>query len=206
MPFFESPFTRRTLLLGGCAAAVLLLATPFVARAFVVPGASMESTILVGDHLIVGRLHSPPRLGDLVSFHPPQSPEQSFIKRVAGLPGDRLHFVNKVLFRNGEAVNEPYVQHSTSFVDPYRDNFPSEPNFPLPDSGKKMLAEHLVNGEIVVPAGCYFVLGDNRDNSLDSRYWGFVSETALQGTPLMVYWSKDPNGGTRWSRTFQPLK
>ncbi len=206
MSFSKSLFTRRAVLVGVCAAAVLLLATPFVARAFVVPGDSMESTILVGDHLIVGRLHYPPRLGDLVAFHPPHSPEQSFIKRVAGLPGDRLHLENKVLFRNGEAVNEPYVQHSTTFVDPYRDNFPSETHFAIPESGRRMLAEHRAGRDVVVPAGHYFVLGDNRDNSLDSRYFGFVPEASLQGTPLIVYWSKDPNGGTRWARTFQRLR
>ncbi|MGJ5820022.1 signal peptidase I [Paludibaculum fermentans] len=206
MPSIRSLTRRRALLIGSCAAAVLLLGTPFVARGFVVPGASMESTILVGDHLIVGTLHGRPALGDVIAFRSPAEPQHIFIKRIAGMPGDRIHFVNKLLFRNGKAVNEPYAWHGTTFVDQYRDNFPAEANISLPDSGKKMLAEHRESGEIVVPAGCYFVLGDNRDNSLDSRYFGFVAEESVQGSPLFVYWSKDPNGGTRWARTFQRIR
>lgn len=197
---------RRTLILVGCAVAALILFTPFVARGYVVPGASMERTILVGDHLIVGKIHYPLAMGALISFRSPADPEKIFLKRIVGLPGDRIHFVHKVLCRNGAAVSEPYVQHSTSFTDQYRDNFPGETNLTLPESGRKMLAEHRVGDEVVVPPGHYFVLGDNRDNSLDSRYFGFVSEESIQGTPLFVYWSKDPDGGTRWSRTFQRVR
>lgn len=206
MPIRNFTPGRRTLLVGGFAAAALILFTPFVARGYVVPGASMERTILVGDHLIVGRIHHPLAMGDLISFRSPADPEKIFLKRIVGLPGDRIHFVNKVLYRNGAALSEPYVQHITSFVDQYRDNFPGEPNMPLPDSGRTMLAEHCVGDEVVVPPGHYFVLGDNRDNSLDSRYFGFVSEESVQGTPLFVYWSKDPDRGTRWARTFHRVR
>ncbi|MGC4053771.1 MAG: signal peptidase I [Paludibaculum sp.] len=202
----KSLSSRRLLWLAGCALVVLLVATPFVANAFVVPAASMESTILVGDHLILGRAHRSLAFGDLIAFRSPTDPRVTFLKRIAGVPGDRIHFENKVLYRNGSAVQEPYTQRITDFVDQFRDNFPAEPGFPLPDSARKMLAEHRSGRDVVVPPGHYFVLGDNRDNSLDSRYFGFVPEESVRGMPLFVYWSRDPQGGTRWDRTFQRVR
>ncbi|WP_321476999.1 signal peptidase I [uncultured Paludibaculum sp.] len=206
MPLTQSKTIRRSLLLVGAAMAVLFLATPFVARAFVVPTESMASTLLVGDHLFVGVHSAQPVHGSLITFRSPADPRQTFIKRVVGLPGDRIRLINKVLYRNGEAVNEGYAEHRIQYVDQFRDNFPSATNLELPESGRQMLAEHRVGDEIVIPAGHYFVLGDNRDNSLDSRYFGFVPQAALQGEPLFIYWSKDPKNGTRWARTFRAVR
>lgn len=197
---------RRVLLLGSALALAAMLVLPFAAQSFVVPTVSMESTLLAGDHLIVGLHARSPVQGQLITFQSPVDPGHTFLKRVVGLPGDRIRLVHKTLYRNGAVVNEPFVQHTTTFLDSYRDEFPAAPNVPLPDAANRMLNEHRSGQEIVVPSGHYFVLGDNRDNSLDSRYFGFVPASAVRGRPLFVYWSKDPNGGTRWARTFQSIR
>jgi signal peptidase I len=101
---------------------------------------------------------------------------------------------------------EPYVEHTTSVTDQYRDNFPVAAPAYVPQSGRDMLAKNVTSGEVVVPAGAFFVLGDNRDISLDSRYWGFVPTADVIGRPLLVYWSYDSQGAkTRWNRTFHML-
>jgi signal peptidase I len=114
---------------------------------------------------------------------------QTFVKRVIGVPGDRIRLADKRLWLNGQPKDEPYAYHKTSYIDTYRDNFPNDPSVPDSDSAHDMLVNHQQNGEIVVPEGEYFAMGDNRDSSLDSRYWGFVPRENIVGKPLIVYWS-----------------
>ena len=117
----------------------------------------------------------------------PVDPKQSYLKRVIGMPGDRVHIVNKELWINGKKVSEPYVQHMTEYVDAYRDNFPSQPPAMVFPGAIEMLQRNVKNGEVVVPPGNYFVMGDNRVNSLDSRYWGFISKDEVLGRPVLVF-------------------
>jgi signal peptidase I len=160
------------------------------------PTDSMAYTIRAGDHFLVETvttaLGREPRHGDLVVFRPPSNRRNIFVKRVVGIPGDRLRIRDKQLYRNGAKVVEPYALHKSEFIDPYRDNFPSQPNVRLIAGGAEMLARNVEGGDVVVPAGHYFVLGDNRDNSLDSRYWGFVARRDLIGRPVAVYGRRAP--------------
>jgi len=167
----------------------------------------MDTTVRVGDHLLVDKLsYSPPgsvakyllqytepKRGDIIVFRYPVDINQNYVKRLIGLPGDRIHLQNKAVYLNGVALVEPYIQHIDSNPLDYRDNFPkdpwSDPN--VMERGKKMLDEHTVNGEIVVPPDTVFAMGDNRDNSLDSRYWGFVPRENIIGKPLLIFWSYD---------------
>ena len=135
------------------------------------------------------------------------------------MPGDRIKIVQKRVFRNGTSLEEPYATHKTDYMDAYRDNFPGEPNTSFVVApALEMLKNNLSHGEIVVPDGNYFVLGDNRDNSLDSRYWGFVPRGDILGKPFLVYYSEDvPTEATkrdpirftwarvRWNRFFKLL-
>jgi len=116
---------------------------------------------------------------------------QTFVKRVIGLPGDRIRLENKRVIRNGQTLDEPYAQHSSSYIDDYRDNFPTAPDFSTSGRGREMFVRDVRDGEVTVPPGMLFVMGDNRDNSLDSRYWGFVPRDYLVGKPLVIYWSYD---------------
>jgi signal peptidase I len=182
--------------------AVFLAASLTVVQAFVIPTASMEPSLRTGDHVIVNKLPHSPQRDELVVFHYPVDPKQTFIKRVIGLPGDRIHLSNKQVFRNGQPLTEPYAEHKTDYLDDYRDNFPKEPQVSIPEPGQAMLAKNIERGEIVVPPGAVFVMGDNRDNSLDSRYFGFVPQSNFVGRPWFVYWSYDEQAGsTRWDRT-----
>jgi signal peptidase I len=173
-------------------------------QAFVIPTGAMENTLLIGDRILVLRLPNPaPRRDALVVHIYPIDRQQTFVKRIAGMPGDRIRIAHKVLYRNGAALQEPYVEHTTQYEDPYRDNFPAEPNTTIPAPAMEMLAKNVVNGEVVVPEGKYFVLGDNRDNSLDSRYWGFIDARDLIGKPLVIYYSEEQARGSRhvrWNR------
>jgi signal peptidase I len=99
--------------------------------------------------------------------------------------------VNKQVYRNGVKLDEPYKVHKSDQIDPYRDNFPSEPNSMIYPGAMDMLQNHVVNGEVVVPPGTVFAMGDNRDSSLDSRYWGFVPRENIIGKPLLIFWSYD---------------
>jgi signal peptidase I len=184
---------------------LLLFGTTNLLQAFVIPTGSMEDTLMVGDHLLVDKLSYAPadgaskhllpyldvKRGDIIVFRYPVDIQQTFVKRCIGVPGDRLHLVNKRLFLNGHAVDEPYVYHKSAYIDAYRDYFPSALGAGLPQSAEDMLANHVVDGDVVVPAGYYFAMGDNRDNSLDSRYWGFVPRGNIIGKPLVIYWSYD---------------
>jgi len=113
------------------------------------------------------------------------------VKRVIGVPGDHIRIIDKVVYLNGKPLQEPYVQHIFPGIEPYRDNFPSAPWGPVADRARAMLEQNVVNGELVVPAEHYFAMGDNRDNSLDSRYWGFVPRENIIGKPLVIFWSYD---------------
>ena len=176
---------------------------------FANPSASMENTLLAGDRIFVQRLpRVTVRTGDLVVFRYPPDPRQSFIKRLVGMPGDRIRMVRKALYVNGKPIEEPYAIHRTRYMDDYRDNFPGAPPPMLSTQGREMLADHMVGGEIVVPADSYFVLGDNRDDSLDSRYWGFVPAANVIGKPVLIYWSRElpmAGGAIRWDRIFKPI-
>jgi signal peptidase I len=188
----------------GCVAAALLLARVVAVRAYVVATGSMEDTLQIGDRVLVetftahvGKL---PVRGELVALVYPIDRTQRYFKRVVGIPGDRLRIVNKQLYRNGVAVEEPYARYKTDYVDPYRDNFPSgPPNEWVKAPAVRMLKENVRGGEVVVPPGKYFVLGDNRDQSLDSRYFGFVSKGDIFARPVLIYFSRNSN------RIFKPL-
>jgi signal peptidase I len=190
-----------------------LLTLPFLfVQAFVMPTGSMEDTLLIGDRILVQRFpRTEPALGDMIVFTYPVDRSQTFTKRVIGVAGDRIRVSQKIVYRNGTALNEPYAIHKAPYPDSYRDNFPTEPNGFLLDAGQEMLKRNVVNGEVVVPKGKYFVLGDNRDNSLDRRYWGFVDSSDLIGKPLLIYDSEDrPTEITkphrrRWDRLFKLL-
>jgi signal peptidase I len=221
---------------------LLLFGTTTLVQAFVIPSASMENTLLIGDHVLVDKLTYAPdgpvskhllpyrdvRRGDIIVFRYPLNIQEDYVKRAIGLPGDHIRLVNKQLVLNGKMETEPYVVHRDDFVDNYRDNFPSVIIPRLPPSAVDMLEHHVVNGDVVVPPGFLFAMGDNRDNSSDSRYWGFVPRENIVGTPLIIYWSfeaptedlTNPNIGidhivdviahfftkTRWSRTFHLIR
>src|SRR6202522_3757053 len=183
---------------------LLLFGTTFLVQAFVIPTGSMEDTLLIGDHLLVDKLafategsfskyilpYEHPRDGDIIVFRYPVDISQTFVKRVVGVPGDHIKIIDQAVYRNGKKLTEPYVVHKNPYPDSFRDNFPSsEANFTLLDRGRDMLATNVVNGEVVVPPDSFFAMGDNRDNSLDSRYWGFVPRGNIIGKPLIIYWS-----------------
>ncbi len=184
---------------------LLLFGTTTLVQAFVIPTGSMEDTLLIGDHLLVDKLAYSPggsvsshilpyrevKRGDIIVFRYPVDIRQTFVKRAIGVPGDHIKLVNKQLYLNGHAVNEPYVYHKTEYIDSYRDNFPSDPNVHVAEGALDMLTNHVQNGEVVVPPGYVFAMGDNRDSSLDSRYWGFVPRGNIIGKPLIIYWSYD---------------
>jgi signal peptidase I len=170
----------------------------FLLRIYVVPTGAMENTILIGDELVVQKLNDGflsrggPEFGDVIAFLYPVDPRQTFVKRVIGVPGDHIKIVNQEVSRNGSKLTEPYASHKNPYPDAYRDNFPSsEPNLMLSDPARKMLVENVQQGEVVVPPNQYFVMGDNRDNSLDSRYWGFVPRGNIIGRPFLITWSFD---------------
>ncbi|WP_228486418.1 signal peptidase I [Paludibaculum fermentans] len=221
---------------------LLLFGTTALIQAFVIPTGSMEDNLLIGDHLLVDKLafapagvvskyilpYTPVKRGDIIVFRYPVDIRQTFVKRVIGVPGDHIKLINKQLVLNGKPMDEPYKFNKTDFIDSYRDNFPTDPNTRVDDRALEMLDKCVVNGEVVVPPDSYFAMGDNRDSSLDSRYWGFVPRANIIGKPLLVYWSYDApterlvNSGvdiehlldlarhfftkTRWKRTFMLIR
>jgi signal peptidase I len=177
----------------------------FCLQAFEIPSSSMENTLLIGDHVFVDRVLEAPRTrwinpiipyrdikrGDIVVFLSPAEPGLYVVKRIIGVPGDRIHLQNGVVYRNGAPLDEPYVLHNGSY-NPYRDNFPAVP--PSDASGATMewrltVGSHLVDGNVIVPPDGYFAMGDNRDVSYDSRYWGFIPRENIIGRPMFIYWS-----------------
>ena len=178
----------------------------FVLQAFEIPSSSMENTLLIGDHVFVNRETFAPKtalLGpflpyrevhrqDIVVFLSPSEPGLYVVKRIIGVPGDHIHLRDGAVFRNGEKLNEPYVIHTDDQYNAYRDNFPAV----SPDGYSNVTPEwaltmrQYIQGEdVVVPEGGYFAMGDNRDVSLDSRYWGFIPKQNLIGRPMFIYWS-----------------
>jgi signal peptidase I len=184
---------------------IYFFASTTLVQAYVIPTGSMEGNLKVGDHMLVdktaygkpgviGRYLMPYReikRGDIVAFKYPEDTHQTYVKRVIGLPGDRIRMEGKQLIRNGRPLGEPYTQHVDALVEHERDDFPVGPGRLTTQRGLEMLRNHVVNGEIVVPPDALFMLGDNRDDSLDSRYWGFVPRDYVVGKPLFVYWSYD---------------
>jgi len=164
----------------------------FVFQAFKIPTGSMENNLLIGDHLLVNKFvfgptessierallpMRPIRRGDVVVFKYPEEPDRDFIKRVIGLPGETLEVRNKKVYIDGKPLNEPYVH----FLEP-----PSGPS-ELHEVTSFDVRENY--GPVTVPANQYFMMGDNRDNSQDSRYWGFLPHDYIKGRAMMVYWS-----------------
>ena len=168
---------------------LFLFVTTTMVQAYVVPTGSMENNILVGDHMLVEKVgfenggnnwssyvlpHREVKRGDIIAFRYPEDVRQTFVKRVIGVAGDHIHLNDKQVIRNGQKLEEPYARYSSPAIDDYRDNFPTAPDFSTLGGGRDMFAHDVQDGEVIVPPGMLFVLGDNRDDSLDSRYWGFV--------------------------------
>jgi signal peptidase I len=188
-------------LLGTVVIAVFVIT--FIVQAFQIPSPSMENTLLVGDYLLVNKLcyggggvgdyfmpYRRVQRGDIVVFHYPVDPAQHFVKRVIGLPGDRVRMVNKQVLVNGVPLKEPYARFSYPADDGFRDNFPRlDAMSGLTPEWWLQLRKLVENGQLIIPEGHYFVMGDNRDNSSDSRYWGFVPRANIIGRPLVIYWS-----------------
>jgi signal peptidase I len=176
----------------------------FVVQAFRIPSGSMEDTLLAGDYLLVDKTRFGPagpwqpilpyrsiRRGDILIFHYPEDPAQHFVKRVIGLPGDRIRLWHGHAFVDGRALPEPYAVFKEHVPDEFRDDFPRG-NWADEDVSRRWAAQLrtlVKDGELAVPSDCYFVLGDNRDESLDSRYWGFVPRDNITGRPLLIYFS-----------------
>jgi signal peptidase I len=224
---------------------MVLFIMTFVGQTFAIPSSSMENTLLIGDHLFVNRLGFAPRSGymgpllpyreikrgDIIVFLSPAEPDKHLVKRVIGIPGDHIHLRHGVVYRNGEALSEPYVIHTgIRLYEPDRDDFPvMVPPMATPE-WQDTMSKYVQGGDLVVPPDHYFAMGDNRDNSYDSRYWGFVPRENLIGQPIGIYWSFASDGRdyeqtdlgdrlksiahtvihffdqTRWERTFKATK
>ena len=237
--------------------AVLLFVQGFIFQNFEIPSASMEKTLLIGDHVLVDRAslappthwfplnhYREPQRGDIIVFlkpHP-ETPDLYLVKRLIGMPGDHIHLEHGVVFINGAAYNIPQAQMpddgdpQNAYV-PYRDDFPSDLQGIEEAASENNAAlwsvdlpNHIQNGEIVVPPNSYFMMGDNRTQSLDSRFWGFVPRENIVGRPLFIYWSFETPADqinktsvgdrigfighillhifdeTRWSRTFKVVR
>ncbi len=185
----------------------------FILQAFEIPSSSMEDTLLIGDHVFVNREQFAPRSrwlgpllpyrnikdGDIVVFLSPEQKGLFVVKRIIGSPGDRIHLRDGVVYRNGKKLDEPYVRHKGDPNDPacvrcaYRENFPavapSEENGVGDVEWQLTLPSHIEGGDLVVPPDSYFGMGDNRDVSYDSRYWGFIPKQNVIGRPMFIYWS-----------------
>ena len=209
----ETPFEA---IAGFCSVLVVgIFILTFLSQNFVIPSGSMENTLLVGDHVLVDRItlapsatwmplvhYREPQREDVVVFLKPVADMvdgrptiQPLVKRLVGVPGDRIHLRNGIVIINGVAQSQPHAQPTTpeNHVD-FLDEFPSVP--PDPEPGNFITEEwtvdisnHIVNGDLVVPEGKYFMMGDNRHNSADSRFWGFVPRENILGRPLLNYWS-----------------
>jgi signal peptidase I len=184
---------------------VALFLLTFVLQPYLIPSESMERTLLVGDFLLVNKQAYAPSgritrflmpyrkvcRGDIVVFHPPDQPGRFYVKRVVGLPGDRLRIADGRVTVNGQVLDEPYAAFEPAARNPFRDDFPAsvymDPNVE-PDWWRQM--QGLIrNGELMVPQDDFFVLGDNRNYSKDSRFWGFVSRQKIVARPLVIYFS-----------------
>ena len=197
-----------------CVAVILaFFVRTFVVQAFKIPTGSMEPNLLVGDHLLVNKFVFAPTMaslermllpikpigrGDVVVFKFPEDPERDFIKRVIGLPGDTIEMRNKKIYVNGTPLSEPYAH----FIYPPEQDGSSAPDVEGPDLLRSF-------PPMTVPADKYFMMGDNRDNSQDSRFWGFLDRDAVKGRALFVYFSFGEGGGAasvRWSRLLHQIQ
>jgi len=188
-----------------------LFGTSFVVQAFKIPSQSMERTLLVGDHLLVNKFifggrgawydkflpYRTLQRGDIIVFKYPYQDHPHFVKRVIGLPGDRVKIVDQQVYVDGDMLNEPYVVHDpASAYDPLNYTFPPVGNqmylAQVQPEWAREIRKYIQGDELVVPPGKYFAMGDNRDHSLDSRYWGFVDRDAIMGRPFLIYWSITP--------------
>ncbi len=235
-----------------------LFVTGFIFQNFEIPSGSMMNTLLIGDHLVVDRVTLAPKTswapfvhqrtvqhGDIIVFLKPnpESPDLILVKRAIGMPGDHIHLRGGVVYINGIAQKEPYAIQPHDGGDPqnaylpYRDDFPSDLHGIQEASVENNaslwaedIANHIQGDDIVVPPDSVFAMGDNRTESLDSRFWGFVPMKNIMGRPMFVYWSFDQPadeenktslgdkaayfvhvvthifGGTRWSRTFHVIR
>jgi signal peptidase I len=189
----------------------------FVVQAFKIPTGSMEQNLLIGDHLLVNKFVFGPAMSsleraalpmkainrlDVIVFKYPEDPERDFIKRVIGLPGDTVELRNKRVFINGKQLDEPYVY--------YLEDPPPIPQETGMSGAMQGSGDPRVQyGPVTVPPGQYFVMGDNRDNSQDSRYWGFLPRENVKGRALVIYWSYDPEAGLagiRWNRILRQVR
>lgn len=182
-----------------------LFIVTFNLQAFEIPSRSMENALLIGDHLFVDRTTAAPptslvrplvpyldvKRGDIIVFISPVEPGLHVVKRVMGVPGDRIRLKGGVVYRNGERLEEPYMFPLRDY-NPYRDDFPSvsaEFSGNVNPTWALTMPRHVENGELVVPPGRYFAMGDHRDLSLDSRFWGFIPRENIIGRPMFIYWS-----------------
>ncbi len=177
-----------------------LIIRTFFIQAFKIPSGSMLETLQIGDHLLVNKIgygikvpfthymlaeFNDPQHGDIVVFEFPEDPSKDFIKRVIGLPGDTIEIREKHVYRNGEKLDEPYTQHTDTVTNASRrDNM----------------------APVTVPEGKYFVMGDNRDESYDSRFWGFVDRNKIKGKAWLLYWSSNGLSNIRWNRIGQIIR
>lgn len=211
---------------------VFLLIRTFLVEAFKIPSGSMERTLLVGDFLLVNKLvygaevpftHKrlpklrEPQAGDVIVFDYPRDLSKNFVKRLVGMPGDTVAMRNGVLFRNGSRVSEEYAARADEDYDSSPEEFAWQREYLLREPGTSVRAYHPSRnnwGPLVVPPKSYFVLGDNRDNSLDSRYWGFVADSLVKGQPFVIYYSYAPDSvdrfawltHIRWNRLGERIK
>jgi signal peptidase I len=253
----ETPFEAAASICGVLVWGLFILT--FLAQNFVIPSGSMEKTLLIGDHLVVDRInlappskwmplmrYREPQHGDVVVFIKP-SPEPQpdaegkpqyffLVKRLIGVPGDRIRLHDGIVSINGVAQSEPYAQPTTQQnYGEFQDEFPEVPaSEEVPYGATETWAldfpNHVQDGDLVVPPGMYFMMGDNRHDSLDSRFWGFVPRENIVGRPLFNYWSFEATegdldrtglgdrlawlghvalhffSGTRWSRTFHRIR
>ncbi|HEY7680567.1 MAG TPA: signal peptidase I [Terriglobia bacterium] len=219
-----------------------LFGTTFLVQAFKIPSSSMEETLLIGDHLMVDKVsYGPASFGkwllpydsierdQIIVFRYPLDPATYFVKRIIGIPGDRIRLQEKSVIRNGVPLEEPHAVHKDDGFSDFRDNFPDFVSGSGFSDWMMELPEYVQAGELVVPEGRYFVMGDNRDFSSDSRYWGFVPRENIVGKPLALYWSFESSSEeyrrtgvgdyavrffdiivhfpqkTRWNRMFRPV-
>ncbi len=196
--------------------ALFLVTRAFVVEMYKIPTPSMQRTLMVGDFLVVDKMvYGPevpfthvrlpalrqPARGDVIVFKWPSDPSINFVKRVVGVPGDTLLMLDGVLRRNGRVVTEQYVTHSSPETDPSVEEFRWQRDYLVRSlhASESYWPSRNNWGPLIVPTRDYFVLGDNRDNSLDSRYWGFVPDSLVRGRPLFVYFSYQPDSSSRWS-------
>lgn len=200
----------HTLLRLGASVVLFLVTRALLVEMFKIPTPSMQQTLMVGDFLVVDKLLYGPEIpftrirlpalrhphdGDIIVFWWPRDPSVNFVKRVVGTPGDTLLMRDGQLIRNGRPLHESYVTHSSPDTDPVGDAFNWQRGYLVSSlhASQSYWPSRNNWGPLIVPSGNYFVLGDNRDNSLDSRYWGFVPDSLIRGRPLFVYFSYEPD-------------